>query len=62
MIYPYTVGSVGAVGATGVTGSVGGTVLQLVHTSSAVAPPQFTYISPTDAVAPNCTGTATQIF
>ena len=38
------------------------TILQSVHTSSAVAPPQSTKVSPTVATAPNSTGTATQIF
>ena len=48
------------ISADGVTSA--GAILQSVQISSADAPRQSTYASPTLALAPNATGTATQIF
>jgi len=45
-----------------VVASIGMLPSQSVQISSAEAPLQFTNVSPTVAVAPNATGTATQIF
>lgn len=69
IFYNYGAGSVGGSitgSVAGTSGSVGasgtGKPLQSLQISLSDTPLQPTYVSPTEAVAPNATGIATQIF